>query len=82
MDENLNILVEDLSDDVEDIVLTYDRRLDLLSEPTRLAIMALFECNLDEAEYAATRAFQTYRQPPAWAIEIHGASRQGWKEWV
>jgi len=57
-----------------------DPRLGGLSPETRRAIEAMFDGDVDEAEFAAARLFPLYRNPPRWIAEVHGAARQGWRD--
>ena len=57
----------------------YDQRLEHLSAATRAVITALFGGDVTMAEVNAHQVCNVYRNPPAWALEIHGAHRAGWK---
>lgn len=55
-----------------------DPRLLNLSPSAKLAVQR-FGGDVDEACYQAARFINTFRNPPEWAIELHGAQRTGWK---
>lgn len=78
------IVVEELEldEEVELETIPLDPRLAHLSEATRRHIDLLYGGDVDDAACAASRLCCTYRNPPAWALEIHGAQRQGWKNWA
>lgn len=61
--------------------LPADRRLTYLSETTRRVITGLFNSDVDEAQHVAERLVQSFRNPPTWALELHGAHRNGWKRY-
>jgi hypothetical protein len=66
-------------EEVEHDDLPYDQRLSHLSAQTRSVITQLFGGDVTMAEVNAHQICNVYRNPPAWALEIHGAHRAGWK---
>lgn len=65
-------------DDTERQEAPVDPRLLNLSPSAKLAVQR-FGGDVDEACYQASRFINAFRNPPAWAIELHGAQRTGWK---
>lgn len=66
-------------EEVDHSELSFDPRLTNLSPATRAAITQLFGGDVTQAEVNAHQICNVYAHPPAWALEVHGAHRSGWK---
>lgn len=58
-----------------------DPRLRGLSADTRSTIAAMFDNDVDEACFTATRHCALFAKPQQWALELVGACRSGWKDY-
>lgn len=76
--EGIDVQTLEFDEDIELASDGIDHRLDQLSADAREAVM-IFDNDVDETAYIASRVVNNFRNPPPWAIEIHNAQRNGWK---
>lgn len=71
---------EEITLETQEMRSPADPRLKGLSAETRSIINSMFKGDVCEAVYAAHQHCNLYARPQQWAVEIHGAARQGWKD--